>query len=122
MKACRRSRLAGIRARTYSESSAPCASQLQAHLFGAVFERDNLDWQSREPATVGALAAAPGLEAQPRAHMQASLHAGLTVPQLRQLVDVLKTGGGQLMPMYAGPTVAMRHVAIRDTGRSIDRV
>jgi hypothetical protein len=27
---------------------------LQAHLFGDIFERDNLDWQSRELATVGA--------------------------------------------------------------------
>jgi alkylhydroperoxidase/carboxymuconolactone decarboxylase family protein YurZ len=33
---------------------------LQTHLFGDIFERDNLDWQSRELATVGALAATPG--------------------------------------------------------------
>ena len=38
---------------------APVINQyLQAHLFGAIFERDNLDWPSRELATVGALAAA----------------------------------------------------------------
>ena len=36
---------------------APVINQfLQAHLFGDIFERDNLDWQSRELATVGALA------------------------------------------------------------------
>ena len=40
---------------------APTINQfLQAHLFGDIFERDNLDWQSRELATVGALAATPG--------------------------------------------------------------
>lgn len=73
---------------------APVINQfLQAHLFGDIFERDNIDWQSRELATVGALAAAPGLEAQLRSHMNASLNVGLTVPQLRQLVEVLKTGG-----------------------------
>ncbi|RYY69610.1 MAG: carboxymuconolactone decarboxylase family protein, partial [Comamonadaceae bacterium] len=32
---------------------------LKSHLFGAMFARDNLDWQSRELATVGALAAMP---------------------------------------------------------------
>ena len=34
---------------------------LKTHLFGDIFARDNLDWQSRELATVGALAALPGV-------------------------------------------------------------
>lgn len=62
---------------------------LQAHLFGDVFERDNLDWPSRELATVGALAATPGAEAQLRSHMRASLRVGLTPAQLRQLTQAL---------------------------------
>jgi alkylhydroperoxidase/carboxymuconolactone decarboxylase family protein YurZ len=50
---------------------APVINQfLQAHLFGDIFERDNLDWQSRELATLGALAATPGVEAQLRSHMR----------------------------------------------------
>ena len=64
---------------------------LQAHLFGDIFERDNLDWQSRELATVGALAATPGVEPQLRSHMAASMRVGLTVGQLRQLSEVLAT-------------------------------
>lgn len=69
---------------------APIINQyLQAHLFGAIFERDNLDWTSRELATVGALAATPGVEAQLRSHMRASLRVGLTAAQLRQLTQVL---------------------------------
>jgi 4-carboxymuconolactone decarboxylase len=32
-------------------------------LFGDIFERENLDWQSRELATVGMLSALPGAEA-----------------------------------------------------------
>ena len=69
---------------------APVINQfLQAHLFGDIFERDNLDWQSRELATVGALAAAPGLEAQLRSHMAASLRVGLSAAQLRQVVRLL---------------------------------
>jgi len=58
-------------------------------LFGDIFERDNLDWQSRELATVGALAATPGAEAQLRSHMAASMRVGLTAAQLRQLTQVL---------------------------------
>jgi alkylhydroperoxidase/carboxymuconolactone decarboxylase family protein YurZ len=73
---------------------APAANQfLQAHLFGDLFERDNLDWQSRELATVGALAGATGLDAQLRSHMNASLNVGLTMAQLRQVAEVLRSGG-----------------------------
>ncbi len=69
---------------------APVINQfLQAHLFGDIFERDNLDWRSRELATVGALAATPGAEAQLRSHMRASLRVGLTAAQLRQLTQAL---------------------------------
>jgi 4-carboxymuconolactone decarboxylase len=73
---------------------APVINQyLQAHLFGDIFERDNLDWQSRELATVGALAATPGVEAQLRSHMRASMRVGLTAAQLRQLTQVLGERG-----------------------------
>ncbi|WP_223538199.1 carboxymuconolactone decarboxylase family protein [Pseudomonas sp. GL-B-16] len=66
---------------------------LQAHLFGDIFERDNLDWQSRELATVAALAATPGVESQLRSHMAASLRVGLTIAQLRQLARLLADQG-----------------------------
>lgn len=73
---------------------APIINQyLQTHLFGDIFERDNLDWPSRELATVGALAATPGVEAQLRSHMAASLRVGLTAGQLRQVADVLAASG-----------------------------
>lgn len=73
---------------------APVINQyLQAHLFGDIFERDNLDWQSRELATVGALAATPGAEPQLRSHMAACMRVGLTVVQLRGLTNVLAEAG-----------------------------
>ncbi|MDH4607610.1 carboxymuconolactone decarboxylase family protein [Pseudomonas sp. BN102] len=73
---------------------APVINQyLQAHLFGDIFERDNLDWQSRELATVGALAATPGVEPQLRSHMAASMRVGLTASQLRQVIQVLANNG-----------------------------
>lgn len=75
---------------------APVINQfLQAHLFGDIFERDNFDWQSRELATVGALAATPGVEAQLRSHMRASMRVGLSAAQLRQLTQVLTERGDE---------------------------
>lgn len=73
---------------------APIINQyLQAHLFGDIFERDNLDWQSRELATLGALAAMPGVEAQLRSHMRASMRVGLSAAQLRQMTQILSSHG-----------------------------
>lgn len=73
---------------------APVINQfLQTHLFGDIFSRDNLDWQSRELATVGALAATPGVDAQLLSHTQASMRVGLTAAQLRQLAKVLHEHG-----------------------------
>jgi quercetin dioxygenase-like cupin family protein/alkylhydroperoxidase/carboxymuconolactone decarboxylase family protein YurZ len=73
---------------------APIINQfLQAHLFGDIFERDNLDWQSRELATLGALAALPGVEAQLLSHMRASMRVGLSATQLRQMIQFLSAHG-----------------------------
>ena len=66
---------------------------LKTHLFGDIFERDNLDWQSRELATVAALAVTPGVESQLRSHMAASLRVGLSAAQLRQLIQLLGEQG-----------------------------
>ncbi|MGG7648233.1 (R)-mandelonitrile lyase [Pseudomonas sp. ES4] len=75
---------------------------LQAHLFGDIFERDNLDWQSRELATVAALAATPGVESQLRSHMAASLRVGLSASQLRQLIQLLADQGDAAAAKRAG--------------------
>ncbi|UUY06913.1 carboxymuconolactone decarboxylase family protein [Pseudomonas sp. J452] len=86
---------------------APVINQyLQGHLFGAIFERDNLDWQSRELATVGALAATPGVEAQLRSHMAASIRVGLTESQLRQLIQVLAQHGDEQAAERASQALA----------------
>lgn len=81
---------------------APVINQfLQTHLFGDIFARDNLDWQSRELATVGALAATPGVEAQLLSHILASMRVGLTASQLHQLAEVLRDHGGNEAAMRA---------------------
>ncbi|WP_062365399.1 carboxymuconolactone decarboxylase family protein [Variovorax paradoxus] len=62
---------------------------LKTHLFGDVFERDNLDWPSRELATVGMLSALAGAESQLQSHMRISMNVGITAAQLDQLAQVL---------------------------------
>jgi 4-carboxymuconolactone decarboxylase len=68
---------------------------LKAHLFGDIFGRDNLDWQSREIATVAALATLDGLEAQLQSHVGIALAIGLSEPHLRSLVAVVREYVGQ---------------------------
>jgi alkylhydroperoxidase/carboxymuconolactone decarboxylase family protein YurZ len=66
---------------------------LKTHLFGDIFARDNLDWQSRELATVSALAAMTGVESQLESHVRISLNTGLSGAQLHQLVAALADAG-----------------------------
>jgi 4-carboxymuconolactone decarboxylase len=81
---------------------APAIDQyLKTHLFGDIFARTNLDWQSRELATVAALAAMNGVEPQLLSHVRVSLHQGLTHRQLRQFADVLAERVGHEAAMRA---------------------
>ncbi|MCX2864709.1 carboxymuconolactone decarboxylase family protein [Paucibacter sp. PLA-PC-4] len=66
---------------------------LKTHLFGDIFARDNLAWQSRELATVGALAAMQGVESQLFAHVGASINIGITPAQLLLSADALVAVG-----------------------------
>lgn len=70
---------------------APQANEyLRTHLFGDIFERDNLDWQSRELATVSMLAAMSGVEPQLQSHIGISMNIGVRPEQLSRLADVLE--------------------------------
>lgn len=92
---------------------APVINQfLKAHLFGDILERDNLDWQSRELATVGALAATPGVESQLRSHMAASMRVGLTAAQLRHLAEVLAARVDAGAGKRANEALAQAHAAM----------
>lgn len=62
---------------------------LKEHLFGDVFERDLLNRQERELATVGALAGIGNVNAQLASHMRVSMNTGITEKQLQGIVDVL---------------------------------
>ncbi|MGE8685695.1 MAG: carboxymuconolactone decarboxylase family protein [Achromobacter sp.] len=96
---------------------APIANEyLRAHLFGDIFERDNLDWQSRELATVGMLSALPGAESQLQAHMRISMNVGITVSQLRQLTQVLSSRVDADMARRASEALD-RHLATLPVGK-----
>jgi alkylhydroperoxidase/carboxymuconolactone decarboxylase family protein YurZ len=69
------------------------AEYLKTHLFGDIFARDNLDWPSRELATVGALAAMSGVESQLLSHIRISMNVGLSAAQLRSVADGLSQSG-----------------------------
>ena len=73
---------------------APAADEyLKTHLFGDIFSRDNLDWKSRELATVGTLSAISGVEPQLKAHLGMSMNVGLTRSQLAELVPFFEEKG-----------------------------
>lgn len=74
---------------------------LQSHLFGDLFARGILDYQSREIATLSALASIDGVDSQLKAHIKVATNVGLTVAQLTALAVVLnehvgKQAGGRV--------------------------
>jgi 4-carboxymuconolactone decarboxylase len=78
---------------------APAIDQfVKTHLFGDIFERDNRDWQSRELATVGALSAMPGVEAQLQSHIRIGMNVRLTASQLSQVAQVRPNEASQTPP------------------------
>ncbi len=75
---------------------APTIDQfLKGHLFGDIFGRDNLDWQSREIATISALANMNGVNSQLQSHLNIGLNVGLTEAQMRSLISALEAKVGK---------------------------
>ncbi len=68
---------------------------LKGHLFGDIFGRDNLDFQSREIATISALANMEGVNPQLQSHFSIGFNVGLTEAQMRSLLSVLESGVGK---------------------------
>lgn len=75
---------------------APVIDQfLKEHLFADIFGRDNLDFKTREIATIAALASIGGVENQLRSHFNVGMYNGLTEKQAKQIVSILKSEVGQ---------------------------
>ncbi len=64
---------------------------LKAHLFGDIFARDNLDWRTRELATIAALAALPGAESQLKAHIGIGKNNGITDTQVAAILETVQS-------------------------------
>ncbi|MDO9359612.1 MAG: carboxymuconolactone decarboxylase family protein [Polaromonas sp.] len=111
--AANQTRLAGAPVNAPLYDFAPVVSEyLQSHLFGDIFERDNLDWQSRELATVSMLSMLQGAESQLQSHMGFSRNVGITVAQLNQLAQVLAERVDAVAAKRAQDALA-RHIASR---------
>lgn len=66
---------------------------LKAHLFGDIFARDNIDWQTRELATIAMLASMNNVTAQLNSHINVGKHNGLTDEQVTEILEIAdKTG------------------------------
>jgi len=74
---------------------APGINQLlQRHLFGDLFARGVLDYQSREIATVSALASLDGVDSQLKSHIAIASNVGLTQAQLTEVAAMLNEAVG----------------------------
>jgi len=61
---------------------------LKAHLFGDIFARDNLDWKTREIATIAMLAVRDGVESQLEAHINIGKHNGLSDDDVAEILAI----------------------------------
>ena len=68
---------------------------LKEHLFADIFARDVLDFQSRELATIAALANMNGTGGQLRFHLGAAMNTGLSEAQMKDFISVLKSEVGE---------------------------
>ncbi len=76
-------------------SPVPIDTFLKEHLFADIFGRDNLDHQSRELATIAALANMTGTAGQLGFHLGAAMNTGLTESQMRDFISVLQEKVGE---------------------------
>ncbi len=63
---------------------------LKAHLFGAIFASDVLNWQEREVLTIAALGSMTGTESQFAGHKNIGRHNGLTEAQIAAIEDLIE--------------------------------
>ncbi len=61
---------------------------LKAHLFGDIFARDNVDWQTRELATIAMLASLTNTENQLKSHISVGKYNGLTDKQIEEILEI----------------------------------
>lgn len=68
---------------------------LRGHLFGDIFGRDTLDFQSREIATISALSSMEGVAPQLQGHIDVGFNVGLSESQIRNIISILESKVGK---------------------------
>ncbi len=68
---------------------------LKEHLFADIFERDVLTYSERELVTVSVLSTIGGVGPMLRSHLNICLNEGLTLAQLQQFVNIIKSTVGK---------------------------
>jgi len=68
---------------------------LKGHLFGDIFGRDNVDFQTREIATISALATLGDVNPQLQSHFNVGFNTGLTEAQMTSLISVIRAKVGR---------------------------
>ncbi len=68
---------------------------LKAHLFGDIFSRDNVDWQTRELATIAMLASMNNVDSQLRSHINVGKYNGLSDGQVKEILEIADTAGAE---------------------------
>ncbi len=82
---------------------------LKAHLFGDIFSRDNLDWRTRELATIAALAAMEGVESQLASHIAIGKHNGVTEAQISWILEFIKGNSLSAFPRGGANTAYAKY-------------
>ncbi len=83
---------------------------LKAHLFGDIFARDNVDWKTREFATIAMLAAMPGVEPQLQAHIAIGKRNGLSDAQIGAILEQVR-GNADGLPLVSPFPVGQENTA-----------
>lgn len=79
---------------------APAIDQyLKAHLFGDIFGRDNLDWKTRELATIAMLAAMDRVENELNVHIAHGKYNGLTDAQVDEIITLVRASEWKQEPL-----------------------
>lgn len=68
---------------------------LKAHLFGDIFARDNIDWQTRELATIAMLASMENVSSQLNSHIKVGKYNGLTDEQVDEILEIADESGAK---------------------------
>ena len=68
---------------------------LKAHLFGDIFARDNVDWQTRELATIAMLASLDNVSSQLNSHINIGKHNGLSDEQVTEILEIADQTGAK---------------------------